>query len=271
MKYSESEFNRLFKENQSSLKSFIYRLVTNTEDVEDICQEAFIKAYKNIESFNGKSTFKTWLFAITSNLIKDHFKAQKRWTRYAQDNCSQSIKNSIESQDETMRLYALGKFEIRNHIDYCFTCVMKYLPIERQIAIMLADIYEFKIVEIAQILNKTIGSVKHLLYNGRNTMKQVFNEDCILIHKTGACWKCSELSNSGNTKADTQQKIAKLEMVKAKNKGVDNAKLYTLRTQLVKAINPLESSSHELHDFLLNQTDFANNKSYSRIDKDCGE
>ncbi len=271
MNISESDFEILFKEHQANLKSFIYRLVTNTEDVEDLCQETFIKAYKNIQSFKENSTFKTWLFAIANNLIKDHFKAQKRWSRNAQDNCSQSVKNSIELQHKTMDFYALEKFEIKNHIDYCFTCVMKYLPIERHIAIMLADIYEFKVFEIAQIINKTVGSVKHLLINGRNTMKQVFDEDCTLIHKTGACWKCSELSNSGNTKAETQQKIAELEIVKAKNKGVDSTNLYKLRTALVKGINPLESNNFLLHNFLLNQTDFASNKNYPKVDKDCGE
>ena len=271
MKISESEFEYLFKEHLPKLKSFIYRLVTNVQDVEDLSQETFMKAYKNIDSFKGDSSFKTWLFAIANNLVKDHFKAQKRWTRNAQDNCSQSIKNSTELQETTMDLYALGKFEIKNHIDYCFTCVMKYLPIQRQIAIMLADIYEFKVAEIAQIMNKSVGSVKHLLHNGRNTMKKVFDEDCTLIHKTGACWKCSELSNSGNTKAETQQKIAELEIVKAKNNGADNSKLYGLRTQLVKGINPLDSSSLGLHNFLLNQTAFAHNKSYPRVNKDCGD
>jgi RNA polymerase sigma-70 factor (ECF subfamily) len=133
---------------------------------------------------------------------------------------------------------------------------------------MLADIYDFKVSEIAIIMNKTLGSVKHLLFTGRKTMKQVFNEDCTLIHKTGACWKCSELSNTGNSKAETQKKIATLEMVKAKD-SADGTKLYKLRTKLIKAINPMESSSCNLHDFLLKQTDKATGKNYPRINKDC--
>lgn len=268
MKVSESEFQSLFKEHQPSLKSFIYRLVTNTEDVEDLCQETFIKAFKNINSFQEKSSFKTWLFAIANNLVKDHYKANKRWARNAQDNCSQSIKNSSELQQQAMDGYSNGQFEIKNHIDYCFTCVMKYLPIDRHIAIMLADIYDFKVSEIAQIMNKSLGSIKHVLFTGRKTMKQVFAEDCTLIHKSGACWKCSELSNTGNPKAETQQKIAALEMVKVKDE-VDSTQLYRLRTALVKAINPMECSSFNLHDFLLNQTDRATGKHYPKVDKDC--
>ena len=95
---------------------------------------------------------------------------------------------------------------------------MKYLPLERHIAIMLADIYDFKVAEIAGIMCRTEGSIKHLLFKGRKTMKAVFAEDCTLIHKTGACWKCSELSNTGNSKAETQRKIAQLELVKAKKR-----------------------------------------------------
>lgn len=268
MKITESEFEQLFKENQPKLKSFIYRLVTNTEDVEDLSQETFIKAYKNIHSFQEKSSFKTWLFAIASNLIKDHFRAQKRWARNAQDNCSQSIKNSSELQQHVMDVYFKNEFEIKNHIDYCFTCVMKYLPLERHIAIMLADIYDFKVIEIAEILNKTVGSVKHVLFTARKSMKHVFNEDCTLVHKTGACWKCSELSNTGNSKAETQKKIAELDMVKANDKA-STERLYKMRTALIKGINPLESNNFQLHDFLLNQTDSANGKSYPKVDKAC--
>lgn len=268
MEITEPEFEQLFKENQPKLKSFIYRLVTNTEDVEDLSQETFIKAYKNLNKFRGESTFKTWLFAIANNLIKDHFRAQKRWTRNAQDNCSQSIKNSSELQEQVMTVYFKNEFDIKNHIDYCFTCVMKYLPLERHIAIMLADIYEFKIAEIASIMGRTQGGIKHLLFKGRKTMKEVFAEDCTLIHKTGACWKCSELSNTGNSKAETQRKISELELVKAKQRG-DTTKLYKIRTALIKEIDPLQSSNIQLHDFLLNQTNAANGKTYPKVDKDC--
>jgi len=270
---SKNEFEELYKENLPKLKSYLYRLVTNTDDVDDLAQETFIRAYKKIDSFEGKSSFKTWLFTIATNLVKDHYRAKKRWPSSAQDNCSLSIKASTELQETTMSIYhndELGKYEIKEHIDYCFTCVMKYLPLERQLAVMLADIYEFKISEISKILDKSIGSVKHLLYNGRNTMKDVFDKDCTLISKAGVCYKCSELSNSGNSKAETQRKIASLDLVKSAEDST-KSELYRLRTQLIKAIDPLQASSFNLHDFLLQQTDYASDKSYPNTTKACGE
>ncbi|MDW3195258.1 MAG: sigma-70 family RNA polymerase sigma factor [Cytophagales bacterium] len=268
MKITETEFEKLFKENQAKLKSFIYRLVANSEDVEDLSQETFLKAYKNLEYYKAESTFKTWLFAIANNLIKDHFHAQKRWTRNAQDNCSQSIKNSSKLQQQVMDIYFKNEFDIKNHIDYCFTCVMKYLPLERHTAIMLADIYDFKVAEIAKIMDKPLGGIKHLLHKGRKTMKDVFSEDCTLIHKTGACWKCSELSNTGNSKAETQRKIAELEMVKEKT-NANATNLYKMRAALIKGIDPLQSNNFLLHDFLLNQTNAANGKTYPKVEKAC--
>ena len=167
-----------------------------------------------------------------------------------------------------MTVYFKNEFDIKNHIDYCFTCVMKYLPLERHIAIMLAGIYDFKIAEIALIMEKTQGSIKHLLFKGRTTMKEVFAEDCTLVHKTGACWKCSELSNTGNSKAETQRKISELELVKTKGQE-DASKLFKIRTALIKEIDPLQSSNIQLHDFLLNQTNAAEGKTYRKVDMDC--
>lgn len=268
-----NSFEYQFDEYSQNLKSFLYRLVTKKEDVEDLVQETFIRGLKGFDSFEGQSSFKTWLFSIATNLVKDHHRAKKRWSRNAQDNCSLSIKASPELQVEVMDIYhndELGKYEIEQHIDYCFTCIMKYLPLERHLAIMLADIYGFKVFEIGEILKMSSGVVKHLLFEGRKTMKEVFNHDCSLISKTGICYKCSELSSSGNSKAETQKKIASLELVKtAKNPAKED--LYGLRTKLIRSIDPLSSASFHLHEYLLQQTDHASDETYTKTDKMCGD
>jgi len=61
-----------------------------------------------------------------------------------------------------------------------------------------------------------------------------------------------------------------LELVRSTN-DLSKSDLYTLRTALVKAIDPLQASSFHLHDFLLKQTDYASDKSYPKTDKMCGE
>ena len=73
---------------------------------------------------------------------------------------------------------------------------------------MLADIYDFKVIEISEILNVTAGVVKHLLHDARTTMENIFERRCALINKQGVCHQCSELNGLRNTKAETQRKIA---------------------------------------------------------------
>jgi RNA polymerase sigma-70 factor, ECF subfamily len=56
-----------------------------------------------------------------------------------------------------------GKFDLAEHIDFCFTCICKTIPIEQQIALMLIDIYGFKAKEVALILCKGEAAIKHYI------------------------------------------------------------------------------------------------------------
>lgn len=261
----QPSFEDLFTQHQSSLRSFLYRLTTCKEDTEDLAQETFIKAFRNKDSFKGESSFKTWLFAIASNLAKDHFRAQKRWPVDAQDQCKSMIGSS---QELAAGLKAFnqeaeyGRYEIREHIDFCFTCILKTLPLEQHITLMLADIYSFKVKEIATIMEVTEGVVKHYLHNARTTMQKIFEHRCALINKEGMCHQCSELNGFNNTKAETQRIVSEMELVKAAA-DPDRQNLFAIRTQLVKAIDPFMENGFSFHDLLLEHTNRALEKSRS--------
>ena len=254
------EFDRLVQQYQAELKSFLYRFTTSKEDTEDIAQETLSRAIQKFDTFKGESTFKTWLFSIATNLAKDHFRAKKRWTIYAQDHCKSLVGSTKELAAELRHINQeseLGKYEIREHIDFCFTCISKSLVLEQQLALMLADIYDFRVTEISEILNVTTGVVKHLLHNARKTMQRVFDHRCALISKQGICHQCSELNGFNNTKAETQRKIAGLELTKAsQNKSKEF--LFKMRTQIIKSIDPLNSKGTDFHDFLLQCSHKAN-------------
>lgn len=253
---TKDSFDELVKKHQSELKSFLYRFTASREDSEDLAQETFIKAFQKINTFKVDSSFKTWLFAIGINLAKDHFRANKRWPVNAQDKCKDLISTtpSLEAELKNIAYTSeAGKYEIREHIDFCFTCIIKTLPIEEHLVLMLADIYAFRVKEIAEIMGLSVGVIKHHLHNSRSTMHDIFEHRCALINKKGVCHQCSELNGFRNEKADTQRIISEMELVKAANRK-DKSHLFRIRTELVKAIDPLQAGSSDLHDFLLNQT-----------------
>jgi RNA polymerase sigma-70 factor (ECF subfamily) len=146
-----------------------------------------------------------------------------------------------------------GAYEIKEHIDFCFTCISKTLPIENQVALILKDIYDFPIKEICLILDQTEGVVKHLLNDARSTMTGIYEHRCALINKNGVCDQCSQLNGIFNPKQDQQEQRMKLEMTKGSEK-YNREELYALRAQLVKAIDPLHSTGTDLQDIILRCT-----------------
>ena len=143
-----------------------------------------------------------------------------------------------------------GAYEMREHIDYCFICISKTLPIENQIALILKNMYDFQVKEISHILEKSDGVVKHLLNNARSTMTDIFEHRCALINQEGVCHQCSHNNEIFNPKQNQQEELMKLELVKASKK-YNREQLFELRELLVKSIDPLNSSGTDFHEEIM--------------------
>ncbi|SEJ82320.1 RNA polymerase sigma-70 factor, ECF subfamily [Cyclobacterium xiamenense] len=255
-------FQSLFSEFQPQLKSYLYRLLTDRNDTDDLTHDTFVKAFDKISTFKGNSEFKTWVFQIATNLAYDFLKKKRRWLPNAQD----QAKSLAMSTEYIQQLFVMtnktsnrGRYEVKEHIDFCFTCISKTLSIEEQIAIILKDIYAFSRTEIADILGKTEGVVKHLLFNGRKTMIEIFDNRCALINKNGACHQCTELAGIYNPKQTKQEELMKIKMVKSSEKE-SKEKLYQLRSDLVAAIDPLNSEGADMQDIIMQCTRLAINE-----------
>jgi RNA polymerase sigma-70 factor (ECF subfamily) len=143
-----------------------------------------------------------------------------------------------------------ARYDMKEHIDTCFTCISKNLPVENQVAVILKDVYDFPVDDIGHILGVTEGVTKYLLQSGRQTMTDIFDRRCALVNKEGVCHQCSELNGWFNPKQHQQQALMELDLVKGSKK-YNRDELYTLRAQLVKAIDPLRSEGAELQELLL--------------------
>jgi RNA polymerase sigma-70 factor (ECF subfamily) len=247
-------FQTLFAEFQNQLKSYLYRLLTDRNDVEDLTHDTFIKAFTKISTFNEESSLKTWVFTIATNLAYDHLRKLKRWEPDAQDRGADLAIGSEEVKQAFWKIHdnsTAGAYEMREHIDFCFTCISKTLPIENQVVLILKDIYEFQINEICLILGKTESVIKHLLNDARNVMIDIFEHRCALINKKGVCHQCSHINEIFNPKHNQQEQLMKLDLVKGSKK-YNREGLFTLRTLLVKAIDPLHASGTDLHESIMN-------------------
>ncbi len=216
--------------------------------VEDIAHDTFVKALERQEQFKGDSSMKTWIFSIATNLAMDYLRKKKRWMENAQDEARKLAESDNKYSNEFIRVHhesPAGAFEVKEHINFCYTCISKTLPIEQQVTLILKDIYEFKVDDISSILDCPRGTSKHRLFRARQKMNRIFNRRCALVNKNGVCYQCSELDdffNPGKKKLQIN--------LKPKNSG-NKEEFYTLRTQLVKAIDPLISEGSDLENNIM--------------------
>lgn len=246
-------FQKLFAEFQHQLKSYLYRLVTDRDDAQDLAHDAFIRAFDKLSTYKGNSSFKTWVFQIATNLAYDHLRKYKRWTVDTKQIAKELVMNNSTVRNQLFtagQSCPEGTFDMRDHIDHCFTCMGKTLPIEKQVALILKDIYEFSVKEIAAIMEKTQDIVKHLLQDARHLMLDIFDNRCALINKNGVCNQCSELNGIFNPKQNQQEALNKLDLVKGSKK-FDREQLFDMRSKLAKAIDPMRGKGAELQDMLM--------------------
>ena len=237
-----------FETFQGELKSFILRMTASVQDAEDIVQETYIKAHAKLNTFRGESSLKTWVFSIASNLARDILRAKKRWPESVTDICREEVLGNRQFFQEALHIRETspqGNFEIKEHIAFCFTCVSRSLPLEQQLALLLKEVYDFPVKEIAQILDQTDAMVKYYLHTSRSKMIDIFDHRCSLINKQGICHQCTELNGIFNPKQKAQEELVKIEMAKdAENKSKEE--LFDLRMKILQELDPFESGAAEL-------------------------
>ena len=145
------------------------RYVRNNAGVEDVTQEAFIKAYRALPSFRGDSAFYTWLYRIAANAAKNHLVAMGR--RPSSDVALDGAEafeipdrlTDAESPDEVIMAQEL-KDVIAKAIDA--------LPAELRSALTLREFEGLSYEEIAEVIECPIGTVRSRIFRAREAIDQ---------------------------------------------------------------------------------------------------
>ena len=235
---------------KDELKSFLFRMLTNRQDVEDILQETYLKINDNIASFRGESSFKTWVFTIALNLARNLLNKNALWKVEDTD-----IARALHEQDPQLAGQAVNvffssspdkNFQIKEHLDYCFTCITKTLELTQQICLLLKEVYGFKQHEIEKITGLSEGKVKHGIVDARQNMVRIFENRCALINKTGVCDQCSALKGRLNPDQDAHIEANKLKLAQAAETE-NGERLLDLRLALVRSVDPINNPSSQIH------------------------
>ncbi|KGX92003.1 RNA polymerase [Pontibacillus halophilus JSM 076056 = DSM 19796] len=156
-KGNHSAFKKLYEIHATYALQLAFALTKNHSDASDIVQEAFVKVYRHVESFDTSKAFKPWLYSIVMNEAKDYMRKNRKVTVVPIDEEHIEAKG-IESPVE----------DLYEALDYL-------QPIHREV-IVLKYLNGFQEKEVAEILNENLNTIKSRLYKGRRQLKMLLGE-----------------------------------------------------------------------------------------------
>ena len=162
-------FGLLVEKYQRKLGRLLSRMIRDPSEVEDVVQEAFIKAYRALPNFRGESAFYTWLYRIGINTAKNYLVSMGRRPR---------VDSGIEVEDaenfddgEELRTIATPESELMSkQVAQAVNDAVEALPEELRSAITLREIEGLSYEEIASLMNCPIGTVRSRIFRARETI-----------------------------------------------------------------------------------------------------
>lgn len=152
-------FQQFVVQYQDYVFTIVNRIVNQTEDAEDIAQEVFVKAYKYIGNFDGKSKLSTWLYRIAVNTAISHRRKKKYYTTELSQVATQpSVQQENCVKTEEQKKYIQQAFQLLSEDDVAL--------------LTLFYLQELSLKEIADVLTLEQNNVKVKLYRARKRLAE---------------------------------------------------------------------------------------------------
>ena len=162
-------FGLLVSKYQRKLARLLSRLIRDPFEVEDVAQEAFIKAYRALPSFRGESAFYTWLYRIGINTAKNYLVSQGRRAPTTTEFDSEEAE-TFEEGDQLRDINTPERMLQSKQIGETVNSAMEALPEELRTAIVLREIEGLSYEEIASIMECPIGTVRSRIFRAREAI-----------------------------------------------------------------------------------------------------
>jgi RNA polymerase sigma-70 factor (ECF subfamily) len=157
----------------------IYRLagsmVASSEDVDDIVQEAFVRAFRSLKSFKGQSSFYTWLYRITVNVATDFRRKQARRRQAISDQPLEDA-DSGASQLATPERESPESDLYRSEIASLVEQALETLSDEHRQVVALREVSGLSYQEIAEVTQTSVGTVMSRLHYGRKKLAETLRK-----------------------------------------------------------------------------------------------
>lgn len=164
---NQSAYKQLMEKYQKPLYYHVLKMVKHHEQVEDIVQESFMKAFGNLSSYNTNYAFSTWLYRITTNHTIDYLRKKKLQTT--------SIDEPVKAKDGELQMQIKGGSEtdrriIKKERKQIVTEAIQNLPEKYREVIEMRHLEEKSYQEISEELDLPLGTVKAHIFRAREML-----------------------------------------------------------------------------------------------------
>ncbi len=162
-------FELLFLKYQRKIGRLVSRLVRDQAEIEDVTQEAFIKAYRALPQFRGESAFYTWLYRIAINTAKNYLVSQGRRAPTSTENDAEEAE-TFDDADQLRDINTPESLYMSRQVGDTVNRAMDALPEELRTAIQLREIEGMSYEDIALAMQCPIGTVRSRIFRARDAI-----------------------------------------------------------------------------------------------------
>lgn len=171
----QDAFAQLVEANQNKIYTLALRMTGNPEDAADLAQEAFLRAWRSLPSFQGESSFSTWLYRLTSNLCIDFLRREKRRSTVAAVSLD-AEEDAAPMEVPDHRFTPEGELERKELRTAVGQALLKLSDEHRQV-LVLRELDGLSYTEIAQRLELEEGTVKSRIARARLSLRNILLSD----------------------------------------------------------------------------------------------
>lgn len=165
-------FNQLVVRWERPIYALAYRVIGREEDARDVCQEAFLRAFRALGGFKGQAKFSSWLYRITLNLCRDWMRRERRAPLV---DTPEGI-DLIELAGEDEEAEPIEDMVARHDLSRVVAKAMARLPEEQRTAIILKEYHGLTFQEIADMQGCPLSTVKTRVYQGLTVLRRLLDQ-----------------------------------------------------------------------------------------------
>jgi RNA polymerase sigma-70 factor (ECF subfamily) len=165
-------FELLVAKYQRRVERLISRLIRDPAEIEDVAQEAFIKAYRALPQFRGESAFYTWLYRIAVNTAKNFLVSSGRRPRPLADTAAEEDGESFDPADVVEDINTPDAVLHSRQVAETVNAAIEALPPDLRTALTLREIEGLTYEEIAEAMDCPIGTVRSRIFRAREAIAE---------------------------------------------------------------------------------------------------